>query len=341
MGKLLNWLSKTDVVWKTAIASALAWELAHLAGSRHPYLAPITVILSLQATLHRSVHFTIHRVFGTALGVLIVSFFTGRLHVSFWTITLLIFIGCAIAKLIKLSDAVIHQVALSILLVFTLGQAFPTSYGIDRLRDTIIGALIALIFIMIILPSNPAKKAKASFQFVADELTASFTALAHWVAHGCPIEEGNQIHKGNQHFLEDLHKMSNDLNQALKNLRYNPYGKKDREELETYGREILHLRQGYTHLTGMIRTFMEWARTGTMTAFDQALWSSYLHSLAAHVSDWKQTNDSMQNLPSTANAYQIALPPEIDGMRHMCALYTKALEIIVDFRRPIDPSVTS
>ncbi|WP_342042264.1 hypothetical protein [Bacillus sp. OTU2372] len=33
--------NKTVLIWKIGAASALSWEIAKLAGSTHPYLAPI------------------------------------------------------------------------------------------------------------------------------------------------------------------------------------------------------------------------------------------------------------------------------------------------------------
>lgn len=51
-------INKTFLIWKMAIASAISWEIAKLAGSHHPYLAPISVILCLQTTINRSIQFS-------------------------------------------------------------------------------------------------------------------------------------------------------------------------------------------------------------------------------------------------------------------------------------------
>lgn len=39
------------LITKIALASGLSWELAKMLGSKHPYLAPLTVILSIQETV--------------------------------------------------------------------------------------------------------------------------------------------------------------------------------------------------------------------------------------------------------------------------------------------------
>ncbi|MDR7237659.1 uncharacterized membrane protein YgaE (UPF0421/DUF939 family) [Neobacillus drentensis] len=58
--KKKNFESKTALVWKMAIASAISWELAKLIGSDHPYLAPISVVLCLQTTIDQSIRYSFH-----------------------------------------------------------------------------------------------------------------------------------------------------------------------------------------------------------------------------------------------------------------------------------------
>jgi hypothetical protein len=58
-------------ILKMSAASGIAWELAKLAGSKHPYLAPLSVILCVQTTILQSVQYSVHRLLGTIVGVLL------------------------------------------------------------------------------------------------------------------------------------------------------------------------------------------------------------------------------------------------------------------------------
>ena len=66
--------NKTSLVWKMAIASAVSWEVAKLVGSNHPYLAPLSAILCLQATIDQSIRFSFQRIVGTAIGVILTAY---------------------------------------------------------------------------------------------------------------------------------------------------------------------------------------------------------------------------------------------------------------------------
>src|SRR3954447_15545406 len=59
--------NESILIWKMAVASAISWEIAKLAGSNHPYLAPLSVILCLQTTVNRSIQFSYHRMVGTVI----------------------------------------------------------------------------------------------------------------------------------------------------------------------------------------------------------------------------------------------------------------------------------
>jgi uncharacterized membrane protein YgaE (UPF0421/DUF939 family) len=332
LSKIKSFLIETGVVWKTAIGSSASWKLAQLAGSSHPYLAPITLILCLQATLNRSIHFAVHRVFGTALGIFITVLLAMYFSVNYLTIGLLIFIGAAIGKLFKMSYMVIHQIALSILLVFTFAHQSP-DYGIDRLRDTLIGALIAFALAVLIFPIDFTRKAKNTFYFHTDELIANFTAIAQWVANGCSLEVGKSLHKGTQNLLKDLHQLEDDLTKAIKDLHFSPYSKKHKKGIAFLNDELLHLKQGYHHISQMLRTLMEWKEAGSMTVYDNALWSSYFFSLAAHVSEWKTSIDTDEELLAFP-AFSIAPPANMEKSLFDLSLYHDAMETIVDFMPP-------
>ncbi|GER66491.1 hypothetical protein BpJC7_06660 [Weizmannia acidilactici] len=56
---------KQLIIWKIAIASSLSWEIAKSAGSHHPYLAPLTVILCIKAMPDQTISFAVNRMIGT------------------------------------------------------------------------------------------------------------------------------------------------------------------------------------------------------------------------------------------------------------------------------------
>jgi uncharacterized membrane protein YgaE (UPF0421/DUF939 family) len=130
------------LAWKLAIGSALSWEVSKLFGSDHPYLAPLSVILTIQSTVDKTVSLSIKRMIGTVIGILVTVLIARHFTISGWSLGVLILLGCYISIYLKLDKKILHQVSLTILFVFVFEHQ-TKHYAIDRLRDTLIGVFIA------------------------------------------------------------------------------------------------------------------------------------------------------------------------------------------------------
>ncbi len=140
--------SVSILIWNMTIGSILSWELAKLMGSYHPYLAPLSVILSLQSTEEKTISLSIKRLIGTIIGILVTVLIASNMKINGWNLGLLILLGCYVAKYLKLDRKVLHQVAITILFVFAFEHQ-SKHYALDRLRDTLIGVSVACIIQLI------------------------------------------------------------------------------------------------------------------------------------------------------------------------------------------------
>lgn len=136
---------------KMALASGIAWELAKLAGSKHPFLAPVSVILCMQPSVQQSLQFSYFRVVGTVVGVILTAIAAIWLPLASWSMALLVVLACSLSLLAERHPTLIREVALSVVLVLELQQK-SESYAIDRIRDTFIGVGVALALHLLVLP---------------------------------------------------------------------------------------------------------------------------------------------------------------------------------------------
>ncbi|MFB5190780.1 FUSC family protein [Alicyclobacillus fastidiosus] len=150
---MYRFLKQTAIVWKTTLGSIVAWEIARWSGSTHPYLAPLTLILCIQATVEQSLRFAIYRSIGTVLGVLLIGMFAKDIPVTAWSLGIALFVSTGIMKALRINDTIIHQVALSILFVLYFENQ-SSGYARDRVVDTLIGSIVAVLFIMFVVPTN-------------------------------------------------------------------------------------------------------------------------------------------------------------------------------------------
>jgi hypothetical protein len=167
---------------KTAIAAGLAWLVA-LAGDPHsrPYFAPLAVLLVVQPTVYHSLSRAFQRVAGVVVGVAAEVAVSRVLAPSAWSIAIIIFAGLLVGWTARLGPQGVVQVPVSALLVFLVGHTTP-GYAGERIVDTLIGAAVAVIAVLL-TPPAPApdavmSQALAPLQRCTEILRAVSTGIA-------------------------------------------------------------------------------------------------------------------------------------------------------------------
>ncbi|MEH7120238.1 FUSC family protein [Neobacillus vireti] len=319
--------NKTVLIWKMGIASALSWEIAKLAGSNHPYLAPISVILCLQTTIDRSIRFSYHRMAGTVIGIIVVVLLEPFLKVNGWTIGGLILIGCFIAKWLKREESAIHQAALTVLLVFVLGHK-SGDYPIDRFRDTLIGAIAAVIIQMIIHPPNYSQHAlKKSIEY-STVMTKSFTNIAQWIDGGIARTEETEIQNLLKKLEQELQLCKFVLKDAKESLKYNFFAQKSQSKLKESEQRIKMLSEGLLYLKHVVDTYMAWSKTGTITTKERTACANQLTTLAPFFS--REKDDKLQG-----NLLTISIPKELEKQQYLIALYHQTSLLIEKIKKEV------
>lgn len=292
--------NKTSLVWKMAIASAVSWEAAKLVGSKHPYLAPLSVILCLQTTIDKSIRFSFHRIVGTAIGVMLTAYLVSHLHMNGWILGLLMLGGTYIAKWLRLDETVLHQVALTILLVFTFERT-SKDYVIDRIIDTIIGVIIAILIHMLLFPPDFTKKAAETFQTLAHQLSDILLELSKWVQLEWGQGKGNLMEYKMNHLLQELHATKEMLQTASQSVKFNPIRKKHKIILSRYQMQMQKMNAGYEYVSNIAKTLKEWEKEGTLSSSDKMELGNDLKMLSEFFEEFKgiqqgQINDWKHNM---------------------------------------------
>lgn len=331
--KMIDFIKYKGVVWKIPLASALSWELAEWAGSKHPYLAPLTVILTIQLTVDKSIQFAWQRILGTIAGVLFTVFIAPYVGLNGWSIGLLLLVGALIVMWLKLNHAIFVQVALSILLVMYFQSKMP-SYSLDRIRDTIIGAVIAIAIHIMIFPPDSINKARKKMIHFADHLSNHFMNSALWVKEGCSSSKTKILQTKLQTLFQELHQATTELDNAEQSLRYKPLGTKRRASLQELTRQMKHLRSGYANLADMIQVFAKWSESGHFEKENQRIWAVHLNMLANLVEQWKKVLDDSNAVSSVSkeSTLQIKVPTHMENYQYPLALYMNAEQVVQDFQ---------
>jgi uncharacterized membrane protein YgaE (UPF0421/DUF939 family) len=166
---------------KTAVAAGLAW-VAALAAHPHslPFFAPLAALLVIQPTVYDSLSRAFQRVAGVVVGVAAALTVSHFLALSAWSVGVIIFAGLLLGWAARLGPQGAVQVPVSALLVFLVGRA-TAGYGGERIADTLIGAGVAVIAVLL-TPSAPGpdavmSKALAPLRRCAEILRAISTGI--------------------------------------------------------------------------------------------------------------------------------------------------------------------
>lgn len=272
--RMATLLEQTSVVWKTALGSGIVWELARFTGSTHPYLAPLTFILCLQATASQSLRYAMYRFTGTVIGVVMIGFFAKSIPVTAWILAVALLLSTALMKAFRANDLLIHQVALSILFVLYFENHSP-GYAWDRAKDTLIGAVLGVIFVLFLFPPNILKKMEQTlYTFVQH-----FIDTIHLVADGL---QQDTLHSAKNPqlqlnaLLDDVNQMTESLQKVKQGGLFNLYARK--AEMDKIMQKYYRVRDACIHFVTLTTSL-----TGDMTEVDREMWSRRIRSLASEI----------------------------------------------------------
>ena len=165
-------------VAKSAIATIAAWLLAGwLVPGPLPVFAAIAALLVVQPSLNQSLTRAVERSVGVIAGVIVASALGIALGSSTWVILISAAVALLAAWALKLTPGAANQVAISAILVLALGTATPL-YAVDRVIETLIGALVGLVVNVLLVPPLAVAPARERIDALGQELTAALARLA-------------------------------------------------------------------------------------------------------------------------------------------------------------------
>lgn len=252
-GRILERFGLNVLIVKTALAAALSWALASWIVGERPYFAPLAAILSIQATVAASLSRGVQRTVGVVLGILLATAAAHWVGVSALSVGVLVLVGTAVASRMRLGPYATPQVAVTALLVLTLGGHTP-AYAVARAADTVIGAGVAVLLNAVVAPPDFSQRARTSMRRTAVGLGLVWRSMARRFEGGTPFVP---ILAKARRLEGDLRRSSQDVSLALEALRLSPLRSGRRTALDRTQLAQLALERAFAHTRGAARLFQE------------------------------------------------------------------------------------
>ncbi|WP_049570345.1 FUSC family protein [Streptomyces sp. SBT349] len=207
---------------RSAAAATISYVVAlWLTDVTAPLLAPLTALLVVQVTLYATITTGVRRVNSVIAGVLIATGFSALVGLSWWSLGLLILISLTIGHLVRVSEFV-PEVAISAMLVLGVTQGVAET-AIDRVAETVIGAVVGLLFNIIFVPPVWVGSAGHDIEDQARRMRELLRNLSEEAEERrSPVQRVSAKLSEARRLDQDIAQVDASIIQAEESLRFNP-----------------------------------------------------------------------------------------------------------------------
>ncbi len=253
-----------STVIKTALASALAWWLAGwLVGPSKPYMAVLAVILSINVTIAETLSRGLQRILGVLGGIVIAFVVAAVWGMNAWTVGLLVLLGLGLGRTFRVGVLGTPQIAISGLVVWSMGHHRELSYAMLRFVDTMVGASVAVLVNGLLRPSDLSQRATQVAIDLVDDLKTSVNEIGQTLL----VPKNTVPSNLREHARESDKKMAA-CNQAVvsadESLRWNLWAGQSRSKVRQL-REVARLLENtHTQVRAMARIVADLDEAGSL-----------------------------------------------------------------------------
>jgi uncharacterized membrane protein YgaE (UPF0421/DUF939 family) len=244
---------------RSALATSAAWFLASALGDPQPVVASIAALLTVQATVYRTVVKGVARVAGVVAGTGLAALLGGFGGLHLWTLIVAAGGAALIGRILGGSE-VAAETAVTALTLMSI-----TSHGpavVIRLASSFVGALVGVLAGAVVLPTTHAGEAAYAVKDHADDIVDVLQQVADDLVDDdlllLSAGWGNYLAR-----LENSGALSDAaLTEAAESLRWNHRGAGRREAVEAYADVATRLRRASNHTGHIIDTLRAAASEG-------------------------------------------------------------------------------
>ncbi|QKW48844.1 FUSC family protein [Streptomyces buecherae] len=205
---------------RSTAAATISYAVAlQLSSEPVPLTAPLTALLVVQVTLYATLTTGIRRVNAVVSGVLIAIAFSSLVGLSWWSLGLIILASLAAGHLVKVREFT-AEVAISAMLVLGVTRVANTAW--DRVLETLIGAIVGLLFNFLFAPPVWVQTASEHIEGLACRLRELLLHISGGLGEHTPVDRAAaRLHEARR-LDNDVARVDAALRQAEDSLRLNP-----------------------------------------------------------------------------------------------------------------------
>ncbi|NUL46134.1 hypothetical protein F7P69_13160 [Cellulosimicrobium funkei] len=291
-------LSAVTQTLKCVIAATVAWWFSmNILETQMPFLAPWTALLTVHATVYRSLSHGVQTSIASALGVGL-SFVIGNLlGVSVWTYALALLVGMVVARIQWIRD---EGIAVATTAIFLLSSGFEDQEPLlmDRMIEVGVGVAVGIAVNLLIIPPLRDRQATRYVDSINRRMGSVLEDMADEFSQSWDTDRAEAWIEQTESMEEDTRTAWEFVRFARESRRANPrlylhrHGVRLRRPLSGSGKEddsfevLARVDEGVSHLRHLARTLHE--ATYVDGAWDdrfRAQWSAILRDCGRAIAD--------------------------------------------------------
>lgn len=206
--------------FRSTAAAVVSYVVAlWLSSEPAPLTAPLTALLVVQVTLYTTLTTGIRRVNSVVAGVLVAIGFSALVGLTWWSLGLVILTSLVVGHLVRV-DEFVPEVAISAMLVLGVTQVAATAW--DRVLETLIGAVVGLLFNLFLAPPVWVAPTSEAITSLAGRMRDLLVHIGDELDQHTPVEQAAaRLHEARR-LDNDIAHVDSALRQAEDSLRLNP-----------------------------------------------------------------------------------------------------------------------
>ncbi len=190
-----------------------------LVSNPRPLTAPLTALLVVQVTLYTTLTTGVRRVLAVVTGVLIAVAFSELIGLSWWSLGLIILTSLLVGHLIRVDEFVV-EVAISGMLI--LGVSTPGNQALDRVSETLIGAVVGIVLNAVLAPPVFVEPAGEAVEELADWMARLLLRVGRDLSHGATVQQAASWLQESRTLDNEIARFDESLRRAEESTRLNP-----------------------------------------------------------------------------------------------------------------------
>ena len=243
---------------KAVIAGTSAWAISvFVLGTEIAFMAPWTALLTVHATVHRSLSRGAQTAISSAVGMGLAFVIMNVFGVNFWTFALALFIGLMGARLSWIRDEGV-AIATTAIFIFTADDPMFA----DRFIELLLGVAIGILVNVLVLPPLRDRQAARYVDSINRRMGAVLVDMADEFSHSWDMDRADAWLQETESMTAELNSAWQMVKLARESRRENPRRLLHRKFYEAdddidYEQVLNHIDEGISHLRNMTRTMRE------------------------------------------------------------------------------------